>query len=146
MWPDQEAGEALPPWGGAAKAGPFSCQSSFVGGGRVEAGGGVGVTSTHTVPWHGTAFHWSSLQSALGQPACHLQEVASGMSSAVWSLRAGCQSSTPIPGPHLSAAPSTLWTFEGVGNGTFFWLKGKLSLGPLVLRQAVGKGSDEGRQ
>lgn len=64
----------------------------------------------------------------------------------MWSLRAGYQSSTPIPGPHPSAAPSTLWAFEGVGNGTFFWLKGKLSLGPLVLREAVGKGSDEGRQ
>lgn len=31
---------------------------------------------------------------------------------------------------------------EGVGDGTFFWLKGKLSLGPLVLREAVGEDSE----
>lgn len=35
---------------------------------------------------------------------------------------------------------------EGVGNGTFFWLRGKLSLRPSVLREAVWVGNDEGSQ
>lgn len=47
--------------------------------------------------------------------------------------------------PHPSTAPSTecLDDLEGVGNGSFFWLKGKLSLGPLVFREAGGEHSDE---
>lgn len=55
----------------------------------MEAGGGVEVRYTHRVPWHGTAA-WASIHSALGQPACHLQSVASGTRWGVWSLRAGC--------------------------------------------------------
>lgn len=33
---------------------------------------------------------------------------------------------------------------EGMGNGIFFWLKGKLRLGLLVFREVIGD-NDEGR-
>lgn len=51
-----------------------------------------------------------------------------------------------IPGaPSLNSTQHTecLDDLEGVGNGSFFWLKGKLSLGPLVFREAGGEHSDE---
>lgn len=57
-----------------------------------------------------------------------------------------------IPHPHPSV-PSLnsiqhtvghLEDREGMGNGTFFWLKGKPRLGLLVLREAIGD-NDEGR-
>lgn len=97
---------------------------------------------TPTVPWHGQmpATGLAS-HSARGQPACHLQQAASGTRQAVWSLRARCESTPPIPVPHPSTAHGgCLDDGEGAGNGTFFGLRS------LVLREAVAEDDEEGRQ
>jgi hypothetical protein len=52
-----------------------------------------------------------------------------------------------VPGP--STAPAHCGCLDddcGAGNGAFSWLRGKVSLGPLVLPQAVGEENGEGGQ